>query len=278
MEKKFKALIVEDIADTSEYIKQRITKLCPALDTPDQAFSIEQAFEKITQGNYDIVFLDIQLPKGTGFDLLNRLSNQKNIDFEIIFITGESEKEYTLRAIKYSALDFLYKPLDDSELVIAVNKAVEKLRSNYFNRQVKLLLDRVGEEQKPRTDKIAFHLHNGVIEFIHVKEIKYMQADGVISFVFLENGEKLTATKNLGYYKEMLISDYNFHLISNSLLVNHDFIHRYNHSELTLTLKDGTKLFASKRFGKEFRNTMMPKRNKSEQGNPFAQFLKKLFQ
>lgn len=277
MEKKFKSLIVEDIADTSNYIKERIIKLCPDIVVTDQAYSISDAYEKISVGNYDIVFLDIQLPKGTGFDLLNNLSAEKKIDFEIIFITGESEKEYTLRAIKYSALDFLYKPLDDSELVFAVNKAVSKLKSSYYNRQIKLLLDRVGDNDYAKTDKIAFHLHNGVMEFIDVKEIKYLQADGVISYIFLENGEKLTVTKNLGYYKEMLISDYNFYLISNSLLVNMEYIHRYNHSQLLLTLKDGTKLFASKRYGKDFKNSLNTNKVKNQGKNPFASFFNRLF-
>lgn len=277
MEKKFKSLIVEDIADTSNYIKERIIKLCPDIVVTDQAYSISDAYEKISVGNYDIVFLDIQLPKGTGFDLLNNLSAEKKIDFEIIFITGESEKEYTLRAIKYSALDFLYKPLDDSELVFAVNKAVSKLKSSYYNRQIKLLLDRVGDNDYAKTDKIAFHLHNGVMEFIDVKEIKYLQADGVISYIFLENGEKLTVTKNLGYYKEMLISDYNFYLISNSLLVNMEYIHRYNHSQLLLTLKDGTKLFASKRYGKDFKNSLNTNKVKNQGKNPFSSFFNRLF-
>ncbi len=270
MDDKFKALIVEDIADTSEYIKQRILKLCPTIHNPDQAFNLDEAFEKITSNNYDIIFLDIQLPKGTGFDLLNKLSAKGKIDFEIIFITGESEKVHTLRAIKYSAIDFLYKPLDDTELVVAVNKAIEKLKNTYFNKQIKLLLDRVGHEKVSETNKIAFHLHNGVIEFVNVKEIKYLQADGVISYIFLENGEKLTITKNLGYYKDMLIADYNFHLISNSLLVNHEFIHRYNHHELLLTLKDGSKLYASKRFGKEFKNSLQQNKNSKSLKNPLT--------
>ncbi len=277
MDKKIKALIVEDIADTSNYIKQRIEKLCPSILPPDQAFSLEEAFEMIQPGNYEVVFLDIQLQKGTGFDLLLKLSENGKIDFEIIFITGESAKEHTLRAIKYSAIDFLYKPLDDAELVIAVNKAIEKIKNTYFNKQIKLLLDRIGNEKVSKNNNIAFHLHNGVIEFVNVKEIKYLQADGVVSYVYLEDGSKLTITKNLGYYKDMLITDYNFHLISNSLLVNNEFIHRYNHHDLLLTLKDGTKLFASKRFGKEFKNSINQAKINSSIKNPLTILWKKWF-
>ncbi|WP_461641065.1 LytR/AlgR family response regulator transcription factor [Labilibaculum euxinus] len=261
MQEVYTALVVEDVEDTSNYIKQRIEKLCPLIRDIQQAFSIDDAYEKIKVNHFDIIFLDIQLPKGTGFDLLRMLSDEGKIDFEIIFITGESAKEFTLRAIKYSALDFLYKPLDDTDLILAVNKATEKLRSQYFNRQISLLLDRVGDSNINKTNKIALHLHNGIVEFVTVDEIKYLEADGVIAYVFLRNGNRLTTTRNLGYYKEMLMIDYNFYPISNSLLVNQDYILRYNHKELQLTLNDGTVLFASKRFGKSFKDTFTQQNN-----------------
>ena len=261
MQEVYTALVVEDVEDTSNYIKQRIEKLCPLIRDIQQAFSIDDAYEKIKANHFDIIFLDIQLPKGTGFDLLRMLSDEGKIDFEIIFITGESAKEFTLRAIKYSALDFLYKPLDDTDLILAVNKATEKLRSQYFNRQISLLLDRVGDSNINKTNKIALHLHNGIVEFVTVDEIKYLEADGVIAYVFLRNGNRLTTTRNLGYYKEMLMIDYNFYPISNSLLVNQDYILRYNHKELQLTLNDGTVLFASKRFGKSFKDTFTQQNN-----------------
>ncbi|PXX96830.1 hypothetical protein DF185_19505 [Marinifilum breve] len=255
MQEMYSALVVEDVKDTSDYIRQRIEKLCPLLKDIHQAYSIDEAYEKIISQHFDIIFLDIQLPKGTGFDLLRRLSDEGKIDFEIIFITGESAKEFTLRAIKYSALDFLYKPLDDTDLINAVNKATEKLKTQYFNRQIKLLLDRVGGDNLNKTNKIALHLHNGIVEFVNVNEIKYLEADGVVAYVYLNNGDRLTTTRNLGYYKEMLMMDYNFYPISNSLLINQEYILRYNHKELQLTLNDGTVLFASKRFGKSFKDT-----------------------
>ncbi|WP_421920646.1 LytR/AlgR family response regulator transcription factor [Marinifilum sp.] len=255
MQEVYTALVVEDVKDTSDYIRQRIEKLCPAIKDIQQAFSIQEAYDNIISRHFDIIFLDIQLPKGTGFDLLRRLSDEGKIDFEIIFITGESAKEFTLRAIKYSALDFLYKPLDDTDLIHAVNKATDKLKTQYFNRQIKLLLDRVGGDNLNKTNKIALHLHNGIVEFVNVDEIKYLEADGVVAYVYLNNGDRLTTTRNLGYYKEMLMMDYNFYPISNSLLVNQEYILRYNHKELQLTLNDGTVLFASKRFGKSFKDT-----------------------
>jgi two-component system LytT family response regulator len=254
MEQKYSALIVEDVQDTSDYIRSRIKALVPQITNILQAYSIDEAFALIIDQKIDLVFLDIQLPSGTGFDLLKRLSDHGQINFEIIFITGESAREYTLRAIKYSALDFLYKPLDDKDLLIAINKALEKLNSKYFNHQIKLLVERIGASNDSLNKRIAFHLHNGIIEFLNIDDIKYLQADGVITYLFLANNTRLSATKNLGFYKDMLISDYNFHLISNSLLVNHNYIKQYDHRQLLVTLNDGTHLYASKRYGKDFKD------------------------
>jgi|WetSurMetagenome_2_1015567.scaffolds.fasta_scaffold31649_4 two-component system, LytTR family, response regulator len=255
MENRLHSLIVEDVPDTSEYIKQRIKKLCPVIKTIDQAFTLGEAKKMIRINQYHIVFLDIQMPSGTSFDLLQQISEEGSIEFEIIFITGEGAKEYVIRAIKYSAIDFLYKPLDDSELVLAVNKAIDKLNKQTYNKQISLLLERMIPDQ-PKSNKMAFHIHGGIIEMIDITDIKFMKADGVVSYVFMKNGQKIATTKNLGFYKDMLVHDYNFVLISNSTLVNRDIIKRYNHRELSVVLTDGVVLWASKRFGKELKDIL----------------------
>lgn len=272
MEHTVSALIVEDIPDTSDYIKQQVELLFPQIKPVYQAYDIDSAYNTIKQQQVNIVFLDIQLTTGTGFDLLRRLMDENQIDFEIIFITGESAKEYTLKAIKFSAIDFLYKPLDDSELTQAINKAIVKINSKAYNQQIRLLLERVGSNQNSLSNKMAFHLHSGVIEFVVISDIIYLQADGVITYVFLKGDVRLTATRNIGFYKEMLVSDYHFHSISNGLLVNQDYIKKYNHRELTVELTNGTCLYASKRFGKEFKDTF----NTSARGiRSLAQSLKR---
>lgn len=262
MEQSYNALIVEDIQDTSDYIKQRIEHLFPQIRGVKQAYDIDEAYRLITSEDIQLVFLDIQLSTGTGFDLLRKLSSDNCIDFEIIFITGESAKEYTLRAIKFSAIDYLYKPLDDGELTQAVNKAITKINNKHLNQQIKLLLERVEGNSSPPSNKMAFHLHSGVIEFVHIRDIIYLKAEGVITHVYLVNNLKLTATRNIGFYKDILLSEYHFHLISNSLVVNQDFIKKYNHRELMLELSDGTILYASKRFGKAFKDRFATPKSK----------------
>lgn len=259
----YKLLIVEDVKDTSDYIVNRIEKLCDIVEKIDQAYTLDEAYDLIMINTYDIVFLDIQMPTGTTFDLLNKLSVNSKIDFEIIFITGESAKEYTLNAIKYSALDFLYKPLDDNELLLAINKAKQRIDSKNHNLQVKVLLEHFANTDQNKSKKIAFQLKDGIVEMLHINDIIYLQADGIISHIFLTNGKQLTTNKNLGYYKDILINDFYFKQISNSLIVNSEYIKRYNHRELTLYLTDGNILYASKRFGKALKDELTNTQNSS---------------
>lgn len=257
---KYAALIVEDLKDTSDYILSRVRKLCPSIAHIDQALTLSDAEAMIRSRRYEIVFLDIQMPTGTSFDLLKKLSEDDAIYFEIIFITGESAKEYTLRAIKFSAIDFLYKPLDDEELILAVNRAIGKLQNQNYNYQIKLLLNRIDEQTNIKFRKIAFQLHNGIVQMVSIDNLKYMQADGVVSKAYLNSGEELSINRNLGFYKDIMIIEHNFIPLSNSILVNKDYIKRYNHQLLRVTLSDGTELHVSRRRGKELRELLSEKR------------------
>lgn len=260
---KYSALIVEDVKETSDYICRRVSLLCPSIKKIDQALTLSEAEDLIESNRYDIVFLDIRLQAGTSFDLLKRLSDKGVINFEIIFITGESDKEHILRAIKYSAIDFLYKPLDDGELVMAVNRALDKRESQDLNNQVKLLLQRMDERSTVKPDKITVHLHSGILQMISVDDLKYIEADGVVSKVHLKSGETITVNRNLGYYKDLLILEHDFVPLSNSILLNREYIKRYNHQTLKITLTDNTELPVSRRRGKELKEMLSERKGLS---------------
>lgn len=260
---KYSALIVEDVKETSDYICRRVSLLCPSIKKIDQALTLSEAEDLIESNRYDIVFLDIRMQAGTSFDLLKRLSDKGVINFEIIFITGESDKEHILRAIKYSAIDFLYKPLDDGELVMAVNRALDKRESQDLNNQVKLLLQRMDERSTVKPDKITVHLHSGILQMISVDDLKYIEADGVVSKVHLKSGETITVNRNLGYYKDLLILEHDFVPLSNSILLNREYIKRYNHQTLKITLTDNAELPVSRRRGKELKEMLSERKGLS---------------
>ena len=259
---KYSALIVEDVKETSDYIYRRVSLLCPSIAKIDQALTLSEAENLIESNSYDILFLDIQMQTGTGFDRLKRLSDKGEINFEIIFITGESDKEYVLRAIKFSAIDFLYKPLDDGELVVAVNRALEKRKKQELNHQVKLLLQQIDEHSAAKPDKIAFHLHSGILQMIPVDELKYIEADGVVSKVFLKSGETIKVNRNLGYYKDLLMLEYNFvSLATASCSIGlHQAIQP---PDTKITLTDDTELPVSRRRAKELKETLSERKGLS---------------
>lgn len=268
------ALIVEDIKSTSNLIKGRVEKLAPSIKQIHQAFDVTEAYNMVTATSYDILFLDVQLAEATSFDLLKKLKEEDSISFEIIFITGQMKSEYLVNAIKFSAIDFLNKPLEDEAFSAAIDKALKKIDLNNYNLQVGLLLDLVGDKNPKNVNRIAINLNKGIIKFFDVSQINYLIADGVMTKLILVDGQEYSATKNLGFYKSFLVSQFNFHNISQSILVNMDHLDDYSHSDLTVRLKDGTRLKASRRGGKEFK-TLLENSTKDSTGIRAA--IKKLF-
>lgn len=250
-----KALIVEDIPKTSDLIKNRIIHVSKEIITCDQAYNLTEAHEMITTHEYDIVFWDVNMPNGTSFDLLKTLALENKITFESIFITGEKESEYIIHALKFSAIDYLYKPVDDTELDEAIKKATEKRKKSKDNEQMDLLLDILSKKENDQK-RVAFNLMKGNTVFINLDDITYLEADGVISKIHLNNNTVLNANKNLGYYKSFLLEENNFFLISHSVIANTKEILVFNKKSLEIEFKNRSKVTVSRRRAKEFRDYM----------------------
>ncbi|MGI6342740.1 MAG: LytR/AlgR family response regulator transcription factor [Bacteroidales bacterium] len=257
MKQNIKILIVEDIEATALYIKSSLENRLDLVEKPKIATTLDDAYELIKNNSFDIVLFDIRFPEGNSFDLLQKLKSNNLINFEIIFITGEGDKEYVLNAIKYSAIDFLYKPLDIDELIEAIEKATKRLINSNYNQKVGVLLSMLNKGFEQNIEKVAFHVAQGGVEFVEVKKVIYLQADGVVTKVFIDDSNNpdkyITAHRNLGYYKNMLVNDFNFLILSNSLLLNPQYIKRFVPKELAITLSNGKVLFASRRYGKSLK-------------------------
>lgn len=276
--RKLNTIILEDTVANREALKKILAQKCPQIFIVGEANNQDEAYELIKSERPFLVFMDIQMREGTSFDLLERLHKEGAVDFEIIFITAFGKYEYATKAIEFSALDFLTKPIDSEKLVSAVEKAEKRIQNQQHNEQITLLLENLTRSSN-RSKRIAFHLTKGIIEFVQVDEIIYLEADKTICTVFLKDGTKLTAMKNLGHYSKLLIADYDFFPISNSYLVNINFVKRYNHSELTVKLTNDKYLYASRRGGQEFKKYLND--NKKEfgdlQNDGMLSFLKRLF-
>lgn len=250
MQNKIRAIIVDDEKKSSNVLSVLLASYCPSVEVVGIADSEQSAFQLINRSTIDLLFLDVEMPPKTGFDLLTRLGK---INFEVIFVTGFDQ--YALQAIKFHALDYLLKPIDIDELILAVNKVKERLKKSVNTERIERLLDNIQTENKDK-QQIAVVRQDG-LEFIPIEEISRLQADGPCTWIYLIGDRKILSSKNLGEYQKVL-PEYNSHFnhrffrVHHSHVINLRYIQTFNRREKEVTLKDGSKIPVAQRRYPEF--------------------------
>ncbi len=239
------AIIVDDEEKSRGTLSLILNKYCSDINIIGMAESVDEAYGMIIKQNPNVLFLDIEMPHASGFELLKRLPN---INFEIIFVTGFDH--YALQAIKFHALDYLLKPIDIDELIIAVNK-VKTTLSNKINAANLTGLLKTINTSSPVIQQIAIPTPDGR-EFIAINEIIRCEADGIYTWFYLENNKKIISSKNLGYYEKLLPNtkhqDSNpFFRIHHRHLINLSFIKKFNRKENFIEMIDASKLTIAQR-------------------------------
>ncbi len=189
------------------------------IDIIGEAADVQSARELILQKKPDLVLLDINLPDGTGFDLLKKF---ETIDFKIIFITAH--EEYAIRAFRFSAMDYILKPIAASDLIKAVEKAGETIKGEKTEEKFKAFLANL-----EKLNKIVLRTSES-IHIINLDNIVRCESDINYTTFYLTNGEKLLVSKTLKEYDEMLQPS-GFFRTHQSHLVNLDHILRYDKAE-----------------------------------------------
>ena len=213
------AIIIDDEENNVNSLKNLIGKFCPGIEIVGTADNANSGYDLVQATSPQLAFLDIEMPFGNAFDLLNRLGE---INFEIIFITAFDR--YAIKAFKFSAVDYLLKPVNIEELQQAVEKVKKQLNTKAGNEKVLNLLQNV-KAGRLVTGKIAIPGINGAT-FINVQDITRLEAQKNYTLVYLNNGEKLMAAKNLGSYEELL-PDAEFCRIHHSHIINLNFVTKY---------------------------------------------------
>lgn len=188
-------LLVDDEAHCRDAIRLFLQTRCPEALILGEATSVAEAARMLPELTPDLVLLDVDLGDGTGFDLLDRFPKPA---FGVIFTTAHDE--FALRAFRYSALDYLLKPVDPDELAEAVQKAAVPKESSEYHRQIEQLRQYSSTQ---RFDRITLSTGDGLL-FIGTDEITRLEAQGNYSFVFLENGERHLAAQSLASFEELL--------------------------------------------------------------------------
>lgn len=213
-----KALIIDDENRTRDLIAKMINSFGLNIEAFPIGENVQSGIKAIEEMSPDIVFLDIQMPDGTGFDVLKAV---KNKNFEVVFITAH--EEFAIKAIKFSALDYLLKPIDPMELRLAVEKSIKAVDEKHEDIQFDALQHNMQPNQKRR---LVLKTQESV-HVVELHEIIRCEADRNYTSFFLVGGKKILVSKTLKEY-ETLLSQHNFLRIQQSHLINLDYVDRYD--------------------------------------------------
>lgn len=212
-----RSIIIDDERHSRSALRNLIDEYCPDVDIVAEADGYKTGVEAIKEYKPELVFLDIQMPDGTGFRVLE---DTKNIDFEVIFTTAYDS--FAIKAFKYSALDYLLKPIDAVELQNSVEK-VKKTNGSDMKPSIDLLLKSIKEKEKP--EKLVLSTFEGM-HVVEIKDIIHCQSDDYYTRFFFKNGKELLVSKTLKEY-EQILTEHNFIRPHKSHLINTSYIKSY---------------------------------------------------
>jgi two-component system LytT family response regulator len=219
-----KVIIIDDEENSREVLRVLLNKFCPEFEILGEAYNINSAYELIVEKKPEIVFLDIQMPGGSGFDLLKKFTS---ISFEIVFIT--SYDQYAIEAIKCSALDYLLKPIEVDELkktALRISEAIHKKSTQQL--QFINVIDYV--EDRELEKKIIVH-HQDKVLLLSISKITHLEGEGNYTLIHTSDQGRYTSSKNLGEFEDMLENYSIFFRISKSCIANLNYISDYSKGE-----------------------------------------------
>ncbi|MEL6926166.1 MAG: response regulator, partial [Bacteroidota bacterium] len=188
--KNLRAILIDDELACTETLAIELAAYCPDVEVIARCNSAEEGLRSIINLKPDLVFLDIEMPWMNGFELLEKLPG---IDFSVIFVTAYDQ--FAIKAFRFSAVDYLLKPIDKSELIEAVEKVKKRTPDNNGNEQLKFLLENIKHQNDPLPN-IALPTMEG-LDFVAVKDIIYCESDNNYTKLYQQSGKMLLLSKPL---------------------------------------------------------------------------------
>lgn len=225
-----KSIIIDDETNNQELISNLLKSYTENIQVVAIANSVETAYNTIIEHQPDLIFLDIQMPDGTGFDLLKKFDK---INFKVIFVTAH--QEYAIEAFKYSAIDYLLKPLSPANLILAVKKVEESISGEEINLKFKTLLSNISEPLKNKKKIVLKTMER--IYSVDINDIIRFESDGGYSKVYLLDGKRIMVSRTMKEFEDMLL-DANFLRVHNSHLINMNHLYCFEKAEGHIVMKD----------------------------------------
>lgn len=245
-----RAIVIDDEKPSRDVMCNYLTEYCEDIEVVATAGSVKSAYKTIKKHSPDLIFLDIELGDGKGFDLLDMFDKS---EFRVVFVTAYSE--HAVKAFRFSAVDYLLKPVKIDELIDAVNK-VKNFNGTSLNSQNMTALFK-NFNTSPQAIPTLVIPHIKGFEVLKISDIIMCKADGYCTNFFLSSNRKIVSSKNLKQYEELL-SEYNFIRVHHSYIVNLNHICSYTkQGEIVLSdgikasLGDAYKDSFTRRFGKK---------------------------
>jgi two-component system LytT family response regulator len=235
MKHKLITVIIDDEPDAVGFISTIIGEYCPDLEVSGTANNIKDGIQIIRDIKPELVFLDVEMSNGTGFDLLTHFPDK---EFDVVFITAFNH--YAIRAIKFSAIDYILKPININEFIKAVGKVIDKHRSDKFkgNENIEALLENIRSSLPTR---LVIPTSDGR-EYLNPKDIIRIEADRSYSWFFIREKRKILVSKHLKEYQDLL-NDRNFFRPHNSHLINLNYVKKYvRHDGGYIEMTDGSQI------------------------------------
>lgn len=240
-----RTVLIDDEIDSIRILERLLDTYCPQVSIVGKADGVETGIHTIQTARPDLVLLDVEMTQGSAFDLLNQL---QPINFQIIFVTAFDN--YAIKAYKYSAVDYLLKPVDIDDLCAAIERVTQKIQGKSFLDQMQVLLHNV-ETFHLSQQKMAVPTLTGLI-FIAIRDIMRFEAKGSYTTIYLNNGEQIMATRNIKEYEELLPAVI-FCRVHNSHIINLHKIQKYHKGRGGyVIMEDGSSIEVASRRREEF--------------------------
>ncbi|HLG41116.1 MAG TPA: LytTR family DNA-binding domain-containing protein [Chitinophagaceae bacterium] len=218
-----KLLLIDNEPNIRSGLREMILSVATELPSIEEADGVQNGLQKIKSFSPDVVFLDIEMDDGTGFDLLNHIPNPS---FQLIFTTAHDQ--YAIQAFKFSAIDYLLKPVDPDDLRKSLERAATHIRTNDLSRQLTVLMQQLSHKNDHERRIVLKDIDSTY--FIRVSDILFCQADGTYTKFHISNTDPILVSKNLKEY-ETLLEPLGFLRTHHSFLANPDKIKMYDKTD-----------------------------------------------
>ncbi len=238
-----KAVIIEDEERSRIVLQNLLETYCPEVEIAGMADAVTSGIKLLREEQPDIVFLDVQIGGGTGFDILDKM---EDLHAAVIFTTAYDH--YALKALKFSAIDYLLKPIDIEELKVAVRKA--GLNSDSVEDQYKIQ-NLLSNLKNPTQDPVLLVSTMEAVEFVRIVDIVRCEAEGAYTNLYLRDQRPILVSKVIKEF-EFLLQEYGFYRVHQSHLINLKEVHKYVKSDNYLLMRDGAQIQLARSRKEEF--------------------------